>query len=167
MEKFDARQYRRSLRLRWWLMLVVTFGALACMIWNLVLMFTTQEPRYTLLGTIGYMLLTIMQSNALFLPHGVSLKKCLREDAMLRRVWNEEHDERRLLICAKAGVPLIPVVSMLLYAAGLMLLFMEETAVKGIGAGVLISGVVFMTVSNIRYTRWNRKLSEEEENDEP
>ena len=32
METFDAKQYRRSLRLRWWLMLAVTFGALACMV---------------------------------------------------------------------------------------------------------------------------------------
>ena len=166
MEKYDAKQYRRSLRLRWWLMLAVTFGALACMVWNLVLMFTAEESRYTLLGTIGYMLLTIMQSHAVFLPQGVSLKKCLQDDSVLRRVWNEEHDERRLLICAKAGMPLVPVISMVFYAVGLVLLFVEDTALMGVGAGVLISGVVFMTVSNLQYTRWNKKLSEEETSDE-
>lgn len=162
MERYDAKQYRRSLRLRWWLMVVVTFGALGCMVLNLVLQITQQEPRYALLGTIGYMLLTIMQSHAVFLPDGVPLRKCLQDDAMLRRAWHEEHDERRLLICAKAGVPLIPVVSMILYAAGLVLIFVEE----GIGGGVLIAGLVYMTVSNIQYIRWNRKLSEEEQSNE-
>lgn len=166
MERFDAKQYRRSLLLRWLLMLVVFFGALGCVIWNLVLLFTVEEPRYALVGIIGYMLLSIMQSSVIFLPRGVSVIKCLKDDVLLRRAWNEEHDERRMLICAKAGVPLIPVVAMILYAVGLVLLIPEHMAARGIGVGILFAGGVFMAVSNTQYTRWNRRLSEEEAKDE-
>ena len=68
-----------------------------------------------------------------------------------------------MMICAKAGVPLIPIVSMVHYLLGLALMLVD----KKVGGGILIASMLFMTVSNIQYTRWSRKLSEEETNDEP
>jgi len=163
MIKFHAEQYRRSLRFRWLLMMALSFAALAFSVVNLVMLLVDGEGSYAFAGTLAYMMLTVGQSHVLFVPSGVSVPKCLKDDALLRRAWNEEHDERRMLICAKAGVPLIPILSMIHYVIGLTLFLVD----KKIAAGILIASLLFMTVSNIQYIIWQKKLSEEETNDEP
>lgn len=155
MEKYDAEKYRRSLRLRWLLMLGIMVGALVFSLINLVLLFVREEAFFRFAGTLAYMMLTVVQSNVVFMPRGVSVQKCMKDDNLLRRAWNEEHDERRMMICAKAGVPLIPVVGMIHYVIGLALMLVD----KKVGGGILIASMLFMTVSNIQYTRWSKKLS--------
>ena len=162
MEKYDAEKYRRSLRLRWWLMMGLSLAVLAFSVFNLVMLVVWDDRSYAIAGTISYMMLTVVQSNVVFTPRGVSVSRCLKDDQLLRRAWNEEHDERRMMICAKAGVPLIPIVSMVHYLLGLALMLVDTK----VGGGILIASMLFMTVSNIQYTRWRKKLSEEETNDE-
>lgn len=160
--RFDAERYRQSLRRRWLLMMALSVSSLALCVVNLVMLFVDGEGSYAFAGSLAYMMLTVVQSHVLFVPSGVSVPKCLKDDALLRRAWNEEHDERRMLICAKAGVPLIPILGMIHYVIGLALLFVD----KKIAAGILIASLLFMTASNIQYTIWQKKLSEEDVNDE-
>ena len=162
MEKYDADKYRRSLRIRWLLMMALSVSALALCVINLVMLFVDGEGSYAFAGTLAYMMLTVVQSHVVFTPSGVSMPKCLKDDTLLKRVWNEEHDERRMLICAKAGVPLIPILGMIHYVLGLALLLVD----KKVGGGILIASMLFMTVSNIQYTRWSKRLSEEDTRDE-
>lgn len=162
MEKYDAEKYRRSLRMRWLLMMALSVGALALCVINLVMLFVDGEGNYAFAGTLAYMMMTVVQSHVVFTPSGVSVPKCLKDDVLLRRAWNEEHDERRMMICANAGVPLIPILGMIHYVIGLGLLFVD----KKVGGGILIASMLFMTVSNIQYTRWSKRISEEDTNDE-
>ena len=162
METYSAEKYRQFLRRRWLLMMALSVSSLALCVVNLVMLFVDGEGSYAFAGTLAYMMLTVVQSHVVFTPSGVSMPKCLKDDALLKRVWNEEHDERRMLICAKAGVPLIPILGMIHYVIGLALLFVD----KKIAAGILIASLLFMTASNIQYTIWQKKLSEEDVNDE-
>lgn len=162
MEMYDAEKYRHALRRRWWLMMALSVGSLVFCVVNLVMLFVDGEGSYAFAGTLAYMMLTVVQSHVVFVPSGVSVPKCLKDDALLRRAWNEEHDERRMLICAKAGVPLIPLLSMIHYVIGLALFLVD----KKVAGGILIASLLFMTVSNIQYTIWQKKLSEEDLNDE-
>ena len=166
MEKYDAEKYRRSLRLRWYLMMGMALFVLALNVIHLVMTIMSEDRSYAFAGSLAYMMLTVLQSNVVFTPRGVSVPKCLKDDTLLRRAWNEEHDERRMLVCAKAGVPLIPIVSMVHYLLGLAMMLVKPQAVRNVGGGVLIASMLFMTVSNIQYARWSKKLSEEETDDE-
>ena len=162
MEKYDAGKYRHSLRRRWLLMMALSVSSLVFCVVNLVMLFVDGEGSYAFAGTLAYMMLTVVQSHVVFTPSGVSVPKCLKDDTLLKRAWNEEHDERRMLICAKAGVPLIPILSMIHYVIGLALLLVD----KKVAGGILIASLLFMTASNIQYTIWQKKLSEEDVNDE-
>ena len=162
METYSAEKYRRSLRRCWLLMMVLSVGSLVFYVVNLVMLFVDGEGSYAFAGTLAYMMLTVVQSHVVFTPSGVSVPKCLKDDTLLKRAWNEEHDERRMLICAKAGVPLIPILGMIHYVIGLVLFLVD----KKVAGGILIASLLFMTVSNIQYTIWQKKLSEEDVSDE-
>jgi hypothetical protein len=52
----------------------------------------------------------------------------LRDESKLRLFYNEENDERMKLIRAKAGVPMVLILSMALVLAGMIIGYWNETA---------------------------------------
>ena len=48
-------------------------------------------------------------------------RKALRDDRALRRLWNQEHDERMRAIQAKAGLPMLGYTSVAMIAFGLLI----------------------------------------------
>ena len=51
----------------------------------------------------------------------------LRDEAKLRLLYNEENDERMSAIRAKAGIPMVLVLSILLVLAGMLIGYFNET----------------------------------------
>lgn len=63
--------------------------------------------------------------------------KALKDDTALRRLYNQEHDERMQAIRAKAGVPVTIFMGMGLMAAGLVATFFDMTvALTLVAAGL-------------------------------
>lgn len=56
----------------------------------------------------------------------------------------------------------LSVSSLALCVVNLVMLFVD----KKVAGGILIASLLFMTASNIQYTIWQKKLSEEDMNDE-
>lgn len=54
-------------------------------------------------------------------------RAALRDEAKLRLLYNEENDERMKLIRAKAGVPMVLILSMALVLAGMIIGYWNET----------------------------------------
>ena len=52
----------------------------------------------------------------------------LKDEAKLRLLYNEENDERMKLIRAKAGVPMVLILSMALVLASMFIGYWNETA---------------------------------------
>lgn len=52
------------------------------------------------------------------LPQIIRAAKALRDEKRLRLLFNKEHDERRILIRQKAGMPMLAVTSVLILIAG-------------------------------------------------
>jgi len=55
------------------------------------------------------------------------LHKALKDDVALRRLYNEEHDERMQAIRAKAGVPVVLILNVAMIGAGLIATFFNMT----------------------------------------
>lgn len=55
---------------------------------------------------------------AAILSQIIRTAKALRDEKRLRLLYNEEHDERRILIRQKAGMPMLAVTSVLILIAG-------------------------------------------------
>lgn len=51
----------------------------------------------------------------------------LKDEAKLRLLYNEENDERMSAIRAKAGIPMVLILSMLLVLAGMVIGYFDET----------------------------------------
>lgn len=75
--------------------------------------------------------------------HAVRISRALRDDTALRRLYNQEHDERMQAIRAKAGVPVILVLSLAMIGAGLIATFFNMT----VALTLVITAVAQMLVS--------------------
>jgi len=65
-------------------------------------------------------------------------RAALRDENKLRLLYNEENDERMKLIRAKAGVPMVLILSMVLVLAGMIIGYWNETVFA-----VLIAVAIF------------------------
>lgn len=111
----NVEAYRRTIRRRVAVMtaLAVAYaGAMLLMhtLWRL-------ETGYAgdfLLGAVTAVVVGVL----VMLPR---YTKALRDDQALRRLWNEEHDERRKAMKAKAGAPMLIYTSVGMIAVGLLI----------------------------------------------
>ena len=116
-------QYRKNLKLR-----ILLFGLL--ILFCLVIILINQ------IGTVT----TYTESLALSFQRGFSAagalvlvfwmmkyRAALKDEAKLRLLYNEENDERMKLIRAKAGVPMVLILSMTLVLAGMIIGYWNET----------------------------------------
>lgn len=165
MEKLDVKRYRRSLRIR------CIGKAVAVSVCVLLALWGKIESG----SSIGYMLFalaitiyTAIRTKLVFLPEDVSFFQCMREDRAVERAWNEEHDELKWQMRAKAGMPIIP-----LTALALEVFFMVLIAFgyKNAYACILVCAL-FVAVSHVAYHAQVlmyrlSEVNEEESNDEP
>ncbi len=93
----------------------------------------TDHPAFA--GLMGF-------SVGILLAGGFSMSKfrrALKDDTALRRLYNQEHDERMQAIRAKAGVPVTLFMGMGLMAAGLLATFFNMTvALTLVAAGLAV-----------------------------
>ena len=54
-------------------------------------------------------------------------RRALKDEAKLRLLYNEENDERMSAIRAKAGIPMVLILSMMLVLAGMVIGYFNET----------------------------------------
>ena len=54
-------------------------------------------------------------------------RTALKDEAKLRLLYNEEHDERMSVIRAKAGIPMVLILSMTLVLGGMVIGYFNET----------------------------------------
>lgn len=116
-------QYRKNLRIR-----IALFGIL--ILFCLVIILINQ------IGTV----LTYTESLALSFQRGFSAagalvlvfwmmkyRAALKDENKLRLLYNQENDERMKLIRAKAGIPMVLILSMTLVLAGMIIGYWNET----------------------------------------
>jgi len=56
-----------------------------------------------------------------------TFRRALKDDTALRRLYNQEHDERMQAIRAKAGVPVVLILNVAMIGAGLIATFFNMT----------------------------------------
>ena len=88
-----------------------------------------------------------------------SILKALRDDTELRRIWNAEHDEREMLINAKAGIPLMKDTAIVLACIGFVVGLWE----LALGSGIVLASLIMNCVSTSAYCWWYKRLSQEDE----
>lgn len=80
--------------------------------------------------------------------------RLLSDPHKLREMYNKENDERMIAIRAKAGLPMMLIVSMILIAAGIGASFVNVT----VGVTLLLVGMAQMTVSSVIKLVYMRRL---------
>ena len=116
-------QYRPTIRRRMWILRILW---LAYLLLTAATRFAspsvTEHPAYAgLLGFLAGGLLVGLISMAKY-------RRALRDDTILRRLYNQEHDERMQAIRARAGIPMTLFMGAGLIAAGLVATFLDMTA---------------------------------------
>lgn len=161
MEKFDAKRYRRSLLVRHVLTILAWLLMLAILIYRMANE-GSDYPGSSSSSWLFYILHMCMLSSSV--RPKVKVLRALRDDAELRRAWNAEHDERLLLINAKAGIPLMPYTAIVLACAGMLVSLWWWDA----GWGITLAALIVNAVSLFAYSYWNKRLSQDsaEESDE-
>ena len=116
-------QYRPTIRRRMWILRILW---LAYLLLTAATRFAspsvTEHPAYAgLLGFLAGGLLVGLISMAKY-------RRALKDDTILRRLYNQEHDERMQAIRARAGIPMTLFMGAGLIAAGLVATFLDMTA---------------------------------------
>ena len=111
----NVEAYRKTIRRRTRVMSVLGVGYGIAMIGT----HTVWHPGSTYAGDFlrGAMAM-LVTCFVLLMPRFV---KALRDEQALRRLWNQEHDERMQAIKARAGVPMLLYTSLAMIGAGLLL----------------------------------------------
>ncbi len=161
MEKYDTKRYRRLLRLR------LLFYTLMSVLTLFLLFAGGIMGRETETGDFVYLIamLLVFFSHRLDGGESANLIKAMRDEHELRRAWNAEHDERRMLINAKAGIPLMSYTSVVLAFVGVLFSLWEDR----IGFGIILAAMIVRLFSACACWYWQKKLTDEEEesSDEP
>ena len=81
----------------------------------------TEHPAYA--GILGFFAGGLLVSLL-----GLSkFRRALKDDTALRRLYNQEHDERMQAIRAKAGIPVVLILNVAMIGAGLIATFFNMT----------------------------------------
>ena len=136
MMKLD--QYRETLRRRMWLCRILWLAYLLLIAaTRLAAPAVTEHPAYAgLLGFCAGGLLVGALGMAKF-------HRALKDDTALRRLYNQEHDERMQAIRARAGVPVTLFMGAGLIAAGLVATFFSMT----VALTLIVAAVAELLVS--------------------
>ena len=114
--KVEMEQYRKTIRIRCWLWMLMIAVALGQMVYGYFfvdktlqssIVFGFQAGFATGIAAVGVMRL-------------IRYRKVLGSDKLLQAEYNEEHDERMQYIRAKAGMPMMLVTSCALVIAGII-----------------------------------------------
>ena len=161
MEKLDAKRYRRKLLVRH------VFMTLLCLLMLGILIYRianegSEYPGKSSSNSLLYILHMFLLSSS-GRPK-IKVFKALRDDAELRRAWNAEHDERLLMINARAGIPLMPNTAIVLACVGMLVSLWWWDA----GWGITLAALVVNAVSLSAYSYWDKRLTHDcaEENEE-
>ena len=84
----------------------------------------------------------------------VRMYRAFKDETTLRRLYNQEHDERMQAIRAKAGLPVTLIMSMMMIAGGLLCSLINVTAALTLVA----AGVVQMLVSLVIKLWYMRRM---------
>lgn len=76
----------------------------------------------------------------------IKYRRALSDDEKLRLLYNQENDERMKAIRAKAGVPMVLVLSMVLVLAGMVIGYFNETIFVVLIAAALFQLTICMLV---------------------
>ncbi|MBR3764123.1 MAG: hypothetical protein IKK57_06185 [Clostridia bacterium] len=120
--QMDIEQYRKNLhrrmrlcRLLWLAYLLLTAAT------RFASPAVTEHPAYAgLLGFLAGGLLVALISMAKY-------RRALKDDTILRRLYNQEHDERMQAIRARAGIPMTLILGAAMIAAGVIATFFSMT----------------------------------------
>ncbi|MBE5797122.1 MAG: hypothetical protein E7327_07070 [Clostridiales bacterium] len=161
MEKYDAKRYRRTLWLRILFYMLMFILALSLLVASVVI------GRETATGDFIHLVAMLMVFFCRRLDGGesVNLIEALWDEKTLRKAWYAEHDERRMIINARAGIPLMSYTAIVLAVMGMLFSLWED----GIGFGIILAALFVHLFSACACWYWQRKLTNEEEetNDEP
>lgn len=131
-------QYRAILRRRMWLLRILW------LVYLLLIAATrfaapavTEHPAYA--GLLGFCAGGLMVG----IIGAFRFSRALKDDTELRRLYNQEHDERMRAIRAKAGFPVTVFMGMGLIAAGLVATFFNMT----VALTLIVAAVVQLLVS--------------------
>ena len=110
----NVEAYRKTIRRRMRVMSVLGVSYVVAMI----VTHTVWHPGSTYAGDflLGAMAM-LVTCFALLMPR---YAKALHDEQALRRLWNQEHDERMQAIKARAGVPMLLYTSLAMIGAGLL-----------------------------------------------
>lgn len=116
-------QYRKNLRIR-----IALFGILIlfCLVIILINQFST-VPTYTESLALSFQRGFSTAGMLVLVFWMMKYRAALRDEAKLRLLYNEENDERMKAIRAKAGVPMVLILSLTLVLAGMIIGYWNET----------------------------------------
>lgn len=142
-------QYRETLRRRMWLLRILWLVYLLLMAaTRFAAPAVTEHPAYA--GVMGFLaggLLVGILGMAKF-------HKALKDDAALRHLYNQEHDERMQAIRAKAGVPVTLFMGAGLIAAGLVATFFHMT----VALTLLVAGIAELVATLTLKAWYSRRM---------
>ena len=153
MEKLDAKRYRRKLLVRHVFMTLMSLLLLGILIYRIANE-GSEYPGKSLSSSLFYILHMFLLSST-GRPK-IKVFKALRDDAELRRAWNAEHDERLLMINARAGIPLMPNTAIVLACVGMLVSLWWWDA----GWGITLAALVVNAVSLSAYSYWDKRLTQ-------
>lgn len=105
-------------------------------------------PKITNLATttlVGYVEGVIMGLVAVLIIQMFVRGKALKDETALRKLYNEEHDERAQLIRQKAGEPLMAITGAIITTAGAVCVYFNTTVsytLMGAGLFVILVGIL-------------------------
>ena len=152
MEKLDAKRYRRKLLVRHVFMTLMSLLLLGILIYRIANE-GSEYPGKSLSSSLFYILHMFLLSST-GRPK-IKVFKALRDDAELRRAWNAEHDERLLMINARAGIPLMPNTAIVLACVGMLVSLWWDA-----GWGIILAALVVNAVSLSAYSYWDKRLTQ-------
>ena len=131
-------QYRETLRRRMGFLRIFWLGYLLLMAsTRFAPAAVTEHPAYAgLMGFLAGGLLVGIFGMAKF-------HRALKDEAALRRLYNQEHDERMQAIRAKAGIPVTLLMCVGLMTAGLVATFFDMT----VALTLVVAGLVELLVT--------------------
>ena len=139
----NVEAYRKTIRRRLWIMTIVGILYVAAMcavhgLWAGKTTYTMDFLNGAISSVVVYFIMVIPK-----------YRKALRDEQMLRRLWNQEHDERMQAIRARAGAPTLIYTSMAMIAAALLAapynMTIAMTLLIAATAQLLISAIIKLT----------------------
>lgn len=142
-------QYRETLRRRMWFFRVLWLVYLLLMAaTRFAAPAVTEHPAYA--GVMGF-----LAGGLLMGIFGMAkFHKAMKDDAALRRLYNQEHDERMQAIRVKAGVPVTLFMGAGLIAAGLVATFFHMT----VALTLLVAGIAELVATLALKAGYSRRM---------